>query len=41
MKSGHVTEARKGGKGHKVAWIDAEGKPRKSALDTMYARPKD
>jgi hypothetical protein len=29
-----------GGNGHKVAWINAEGNPDKSALDTMYAQPK-
>ena len=36
-----VTEVRKGGKGHKVAWTDAEGKPGKSALQTLRAQPKD
>jgi len=36
-----VTEVRPGGKGHKVAWTDAEGNPGKNALNTMYAQPKD
>jgi hypothetical protein len=36
-----VTEVRPGGRGHKVAWTDSEGRPGKSALDTMYAQPKD
>jgi hypothetical protein len=36
-----VVDTRKGGKGHKVVWTDAEGSLGKSALDTMYAQPKD
>ena len=36
-----VAEVRKGGKGHKVVWTDAEGNPGKSALETLYVQPKD